>query len=75
MKFKFPIFLEIERRALEFFVRRLSFALYKPGEVVAKKGDKCTSMLMVIDGDIEARSKPPGDQDDSRAFVKLYGPG
>jgi hypothetical protein len=35
LKFTFPIFLDVERRALEFFVRRLSFALYKPGDVIA----------------------------------------
>ena len=38
MKFKFPVFYDIERRTLEYFVRRLSFALYKPGDVVAEKG-------------------------------------
>ena len=38
MKHKFQIFYEIDRRTLEFFVRRLSFALYKPGETVVEKG-------------------------------------
>jgi len=42
LKFKFPVFMSIDRRTLEYFVRRLGFALYKPGEVVAKRGEKCT---------------------------------
>lgn len=57
LKFKFPVFLNIDRRTLEFFVRRLAFALYKPTENVAKRGDKCTGMIMIIDGEVEARSK------------------
>lgn len=36
------------------FVARLSFALYKPGEIVAKAGDPCTSMIMFIDGEVDA---------------------
>jgi hypothetical protein len=57
LKFKFPVFLNIDRRTLEYFVRRLAFALYKPTENVAKRGDKCTGMIMIIDGEVEARSK------------------
>ena len=36
------------------FVARLSFALYKPGEIVAKAGEPCTSMIMFIDGEVDA---------------------
>ena len=38
LKHQFPVFHEIEKGALEMFVQRLSFALYKQGEVVAKTG-------------------------------------
>ena len=48
LKFKFPVFFEIDRRTLEYFVKRLSFALYKPGELLAIKGEVCNSMLMII---------------------------
>lgn len=57
MKHKFPIFYEIDRRTLEYFVRRLSFSLYKPGESLVHKGEDCTGMIIFIDGEVEARTK------------------
>ena len=54
LKFKFPVFFEIDRRTLEYFVKRLSFALYKPGELLAIKGEVCKSMVMIIDGEVDA---------------------
>ena len=54
LKFKFPVFFEIDKRTLEYFVKRLSFALYKPGELLAIKGEVCQSMIMIIDGEVDA---------------------
>ena len=54
MKHQFSVFYEIEKGALEMFVQRLSFQLYKPEEIVAKQGQSCTDMIMFIDGQVDA---------------------
>ena len=54
LKHQYGVFYEIEKGALEMFVARLSFALYKPGEIVAKAGEPCTAMTMFIDGEVDA---------------------
>lgn len=59
LKFNFPIFKEFNRRSLDFFVRRLAFAMFKSGNVIAKKGENCNSAMLIIDGEIEGRSKQP----------------
>ena len=49
------------------FVARLSFALYKPGEIVAKAGEACTSMTMFIDGEVDALLTMP----DAKKIAKI----
>ena len=61
LKHQYSVFYEIEKGALEMFVARLSFALYKQGEVVAKTGQPCTNLIMFIDGTIDALSVLPPD--------------
>ena len=39
------------------FVQRLSFDVYKPGDVVAKTGQPCTMLVMFIDGEVEAHNR------------------
>jgi signal-transduction protein with cAMP-binding, CBS, and nucleotidyltransferase domain len=59
LKFKFPIFKEFNRRTLDYFVRRLAFAMFKPDEMIARKGERCDSALLIIDGEVEGRTKEP----------------
>ena len=61
LKHQFSVFYEIEKGALEMFVARLSFALYKQGEVVARTGQPCTNLIMFIDGQVDALSVLPPD--------------
>ena len=53
------------------FVQRLGFALHKPGDIVAKKGDKINEMTMFIDGKVDATSVEPGDQAKLSVLEKL----
>ena len=53
------------------FVQRLGFALHKPGDMIAKKGDKIKGMTMFIDGQVDATSTEPGDQTKLTVLEKL----
>ena len=53
------------------FVQRLGFSLHKPGDIVAKKGDKINGMTMFIDGVVDATSMEPGDQKTLTVLEKL----
>lgn len=84
MKFKFEIFQDCDRRTLEYFVRRLVFALYKPGDIIIKKGTPCQSTLLIIDGEAETRMTVDKSGNkylastlsaEERGQVKSYGPG
>ena len=59
LKHEFEVFQDIEKPCLEMFIQRLSFNVFKPGETVAKAGQPCTSMIMFIDGEVEALEKLP----------------
>ena len=41
LKHQYEIFYDIEKSAVEMFIQRLSFDVYKPGETVAKTGQVC----------------------------------
>ena len=41
------------------FMQRLSFDVYKPGDVVAKTGQVCQKLIMFIDGEVTAVSALP----------------
>ena len=62
LKYQFPVFEEIEKPALQMFVQRLGFALHKPGDMIAKKGDRVKGMTMIIDGQVDATEIEPQDE-------------
>lgn len=41
LKHQYEIFADIEKAAIEMFVQRLSFDVFKPGDIVAKVGQSC----------------------------------
>lgn len=42
MKHQFECFHDIEKTCIEMFVQRLSFNVYKQGDIVSKTGQPCT---------------------------------
>lgn len=54
LKHQFEVFHDIEKVAIEMFVQRLSFNVYKQGDVVAKAGAVCQQIIMFIDGEVDA---------------------
>ena len=57
MKHQFECFFDVEKSAIEMFVQRLSFDVFKAGDVVGKTGQPCNQLVMIIDGEIEAVSR------------------
>lgn len=41
------------------FVKRLTFSVYMPGQIVAKKGQQCYNLYMFIEGKVEAMETLP----------------
>jgi hypothetical protein len=33
--------------------------MFKPDEMIARKGERCDSALLIIDGEVEGRTKEP----------------
>lgn len=81
MKHQFEIFHDKEKPSIEMFVQRLSFDVYKPGDVVAKAGTPCNKFIMFIDGEVDAMSKLPNIRDSSASstirdgLIKSFRPG
>ena len=80
MKHQFEVFYEIDKDCIEMFVQRLSFDVYKPGDVVAQEGQVCAKLIMFIDGEIEAVKKlqPKGEEVKSgprEDYIKTFKPG
>ena len=50
------------------FVQRLSFDVYKPGDVVAKTNQACQKLIMFIDGEVSAVSSLPALNDSGSSF-------
>ena len=60
LKYQFAsIFSDIEKQAIETFVKRLTFAVYMPGQVIAKQGQQVFSLLMFIEGKVVASNTQP----------------
>ena len=59
LKHQFEVFYDIDKAAIEMFVQRLSFDVYKPGDVVCKVGQPCAKFIMFIDGEVNAVSRLP----------------
>ena len=56
MRHQFECFYDIDKSCIEMFVQRLSFDVYKPGDIVGRTGQPCAKLVMFIDGEIEAHS-------------------
>lgn len=59
MKHQFEVFYDIDKPCIEMFVQRLSFDVYKPGDIVGKAGTPCSKLTMFIDGEVEAVTTLP----------------
>ena len=53
------MFAEIEKSAIQMLVNRLTFAVYMKGQVIRKTNEPCISLLMFIEGKVEAVSSLP----------------
>ena len=81
LKHQFEVFYDIEKPSIEMFVQRLSFDVYKPGDVVAKAGTPCNKLIMFIDGEVNAVNKLPSVRDSAASsnildgVIKTFKPG
>ena len=81
LKHQYEIFFDIEKAAVEMFVQRLSFDVYKPGDVVAKTNQACQKLIMFIDGEVSAVSSLPALNDSGSSFnpqetlIRTFKPG
>ena len=48
LKHQHAVFADIDKVAIEMFVTRLKFDVYKPGEVICEAGWPCDQLMMFI---------------------------
>lgn len=47
------IFLDFPKEALELFVKKLQVQVYKPGDIIVKKGENWQQMIFIMEGVLE----------------------
>jgi len=62
MKHKFPVFASVSKPAIKMFIRRLTVAMYKTGDVISKRGEECKRMMMVMAGSVDSRNESNTDE-------------
>ena len=72
LKHQYDIFYDIDKPAIEMFVQRLSFDVFKPGDVIAKVGTPCNKLIMFIDGEVNCMTRLPQRVHDSESSFSPY---
>ena len=72
LKHQYEIFFDIDKPAIEMFVQRLSFDVFKPGDVIAKAGLQCEKLIMFIDGEVNCLTRLPQRVHDSESSFSPY---
>lgn len=72
LKHQYEVFYDIDKASIEMFVQRLSFDVYKPGEVVRKAGQLCQQIIMFIDGEVDAVDSLVNLRGSSEASISNY---